>query len=214
MLRVVGAGVGRTGTASLKHALELLLGGRCYHMLEVLATPDDDLFWTSVVRGERRDFDAVMGDCTAAVDWPSSAFWRELASESPDALILLSTRETPERWWTSYEATIVRILKERSAGDDRQLARHAGMVIELFEKTFTPGWDDRAQAIAAYERHNSEVRASAGRSPIGRDRLLEWRPGDGWAPICRALGVSVPGEPFPHENSTADFNARAREASR
>jgi hypothetical protein len=209
MLRVVGAGVGRTGTASLKRALELLLGRRCYHMLEVLATPDDDLFWTSVVRGERRDFDAVMGDCAAAVDWPASAFWPELAAQNPDALILLSVRDSPERWWTSYEATIARILKERVAGDDPLLARHARMVIDLFCETFTPGWDDREQAIAAYERHNEAVRASADGA-----RLLEWRPGDGWEPICAALELPVPHEQFPHENTTADFNARAREASR
>ena len=206
-LRVVGAGLGRTGTASLKNALELLLGGRCYHMLEVLSRPGDDLFWKDVVRGERRDFGAVMGDCAAAVDWPASAYWRELAEENPDALILLSTRDSPEHWWASYEATIVRVIKERSASEDPKLASHAEMVIELFRETFTPAWDDRAQATAAYARHNDDVRNGA-----DRERLLEWKPGDGWEPICGALGVGVPEDPFPHENSTAAF--RAREVSR
>lgn len=202
-LRVVGAGVGRTGTASLKNALELLLGARCYHMLEVLSRPDEDLFWSSVVRGERRDFDSVMGDCAAAVDWPASAYWRELAAANPDAVILLSTRDSPERWWTSYEATIVRVLKERVVDSDPRLVRHGEMVIELFRETFTRGWDERDEAIAAYERHNEDVRASA-----DPRRLLEWRPGDGWEPICDALGMNVPAEPFPHENTTADFNSR------
>ena len=31
-LLVIGAGFGRTGTASLKSALEMLLGAKCYHM--------------------------------------------------------------------------------------------------------------------------------------------------------------------------------------
>lgn len=208
-LRVVGAGVGRTGTASLKQALELVLGGRCYHMLEVLENPDHDLFWSAAVREGRDDFDAVMGEFVAAVDWPASAFWRELSTQNPQALILLSTRDSPERWWTSYEATIVQVLKARVAGEDARGARHASWVIAMLQDRFTEGWDERAPAIEAYERHNADVREHA-----DRDRLLEWQPGDGWEPICTALGVAVPQEPFPHENTTADFQARTREAAR
>jgi hypothetical protein len=208
-LRVVGAGVGRTGTASLKLALERLLQGRCYHMLEVMEQPEHDLFWGAVVRGEREDFEEVMRGYDAAVDWPASAFWRELSERNPDALILLSTRDSPERWWTSYEATIVGVLKARITGEDPLGARHASWVIALLEDRFTRGWDEREQAIAAYERHNADVRAHA-----DPERLLEWRPGDGWEPICAALGVAVPGEEFPHENTTADFHARTREAAR
>lgn len=208
-LRVVGAGVGRTGTASLKGALELLLDGRCYHMLEVLANPEHDFFWKAAVDGERDDFASVMDGFVAAVDWPASAYWRELAAQNPDALILLSTRDSPERWWASYEATIVGILKERAQSADAMSARHASWVIAMLEDRFTRGWDEHDQAIAAYERHNADVRASA-----DADRLLEWKPGDGWEPICDALGVAVPDEPFPHENTTADFNARAQATSR
>ena len=208
-MEVIGVGFGRTGTASLKLALEHLLGGRCYHMLEVLANPDDDLFWSAAVREGRKDFGTVMDGFVAAVDWPASAFWRELSSQNPDALILLSTRDSRERWWTSYEATIVGVLKRRMAGEDARGARHASWVIAMLEDRFTPGWDDRAQAIAAYERHNEDVRAHA-----DPDRLLEWRAGDGWAPICAALGVGVPDEEFPHENTTADFHARTRETAR
>jgi hypothetical protein len=205
-LRVVGAGVGRTGTASLKLALEQLLGGRCYHMLEVLERPEDDRFWKAAVHGERDDFESVMAGYVAAVDWPAAAFWRELAGANPGALILLSTRDSAEHWWKSYEATIVQILKQRAAGADPIGARHASWVIAMLQDRLTAGWDDHAQAIAAYERHNEEVRAGA--SP---ERLLEWRPGDGWEPLCAALDLPVPEEPFPHENTTADFNARVRE---
>jgi hypothetical protein len=208
-LRVVGAGVGRTGTASLKLALERLLEGRCYHMLEVLENPEHDAFWKAAVDGERADFEWAMQGYAAAVDWPAAAFWRELAAQNPQALIVLSTRDSPERWWRSYEATIVGILKRRLQDEDPLSARHASWVIAMLQDRFTPGWDDPDEAMAAYQRHNDEVRASA-----NADRLLEWRPGDGWEPICAALHIAVPDEPFPHENTTADFNARVQEQPR
>lgn len=203
-LRVVGAGLGRSGTASLQRALERLLGGRCYHMLEVMQNRDHDAFWLAAVRGEPVDFASFLAGYRAAVDWPACAFWRELAAANSDAVILLSTRDSPQRWWASMQATIVPAVKSRRESPDPALVRHGTMVRELFERRFCPRWDDPGAAMEAYERHNAEVRRSA--DPA---RLLEWRPGDGWDPICDALGVPVPDARFPHENSTADFQARA-----
>jgi hypothetical protein len=202
-LRVVGAGLGRTGTASLKLALELLLGGRCYHMLEVFEREQDVPFWHAAARGEPVAWDGLLGEYEAAVDWPACAFWRELAAASPEAVILLSTRDSPEQWWASMERTIVPTLTAPVPPDQPAIARHRAMITELFDLRFTPGWETAAAAQAAYERCNDEVRSSA--DPA---RLLEWRPGDGWEPICSALGLAVPDEPFPHENTTADFRAR------
>jgi hypothetical protein len=202
-LRVVGAGLGRTGTASLKRALEVLLGGRCYHMFEAAARPGDATVWQRAVRGEAVDWDALFEDFVATVDWPACSFWRELRERHPDALVLLSERESPQRWWASMERTIVPTLKSPVPADDVALARHRKMVIELISRCFTPRWDDGDAAIAAYERHNAEVRES-----VPRERLVEWRPGDGWDPLCEALAVEVPDEPFPHENTTAHFRER------
>jgi Sulfotransferase domain len=202
-LRVVGAGLGRTGTASLKLALEALLGGRCYHMLEAASRPRDVELWRAAVRGGRVDWPALLGDYAASVDWPACAFWRELAAANPGALVLLSSRESPERWWASMERTIVPTVRQTVAPEQEELARHRAMVRELLERRFTPRWQDREEAIAAYERHNEDVRRS-----VEPERLLEWRPGDGWEPLCTALGVAVPAEPFPHENTTEDFRAR------
>jgi hypothetical protein len=137
------------------------------------------------------------------VDWPACAFWRELSAANPEAIVLLSTRDSPEQWWTSMERTIVPTLKASVPPDQPALARHREMVRTLLSRHFTPGWDSRDAAMSAYEAHNEEVRRSA-----DRGRLIEWRPGDGWQPICAALGVAVPHEPFPHENTTADFRAR------
>jgi hypothetical protein len=202
-LRVVGAGLGRTGTASLKQALELLLGGRCYHMLEVMNRPRDDAVWEAAVRGKTGDLGSLFDGYQAAVDWPACAFWKELAEANPDAVILLSTRDSPERWWASMEGTIVPTLKSAVGDDQPALARHRAMVRELLERRFTPAWDEPAQAMTAYERHNEQVRRSADPS-----RLVEWRPGDGWEPLCEALGTPVPDSPFPFENTTAAFRAR------
>jgi hypothetical protein len=202
-LQVVGAGLGRTGTASLKQALEALLGGPCYHMFEVSEHRDHDAFWRAAVRGEAVDMEAVMSGYAASVDWPACAFWRELAAVSPDAVILLSTRDSAEQWWASMDCTIVPTVKAAVPADEPDLARHRAMVRELLDRRFTTDWDSSAAAMAAYELHNEDVRRSA-----DPRRLVEWRPGQGWEPICAALGVAVPSRPFPHENSTSDFRSR------
>lgn len=202
-LRVVGAGLGRTGTASLKQALEFLLEGRCYHMSEAFQRPQDIPVWHAAVRGEPIDWSALLGDYSATVDWPACAFWRELSASNPDAPILLSTRDSAEKWWASMERTIVATMKMAVPPDEPLVAEHRAMVLDLLDKRFTPEWRDPDTAKAAYERHNDAVRGSA-----PPERLLEWRPQDGWEPICDSLGLAVPDEPFPHENTTKDFRAR------
>ena len=201
-LQVVGAGIGRTGTASLKLALERLLGGRCYHMLEVLDRGDSRA-WHSAVRGEPVDWDALLSGYAASVDWPACAFWRELSAASPQAIVLLSTRDSPEQWWASMERTIVPTVSAPVPAGKPELAEHRAMVRELLDRRFTADWNCPGVAMAAYERHNEDVRRSA-----DPQRLVEWRLGDGWEPICSALGVAVPDDPFPHENTMAEFRAR------
>ena len=74
--------------------------------------------------------------------------------------------------------------------------------LDMFANTFTPRWQDEAEAKRAYEAHNADVRAS-----VPADRLIDYRPGDGWAPICEKLGLPLPSEPFPHVNTTEEFRA-------
>src|SRR3982074_184176 len=127
-LNVVGAGLGRTGTTSLKKALEHLTGGRCHHMFEVLEHPDSVAIWHAVVRGESDDWDALMAGYTASVDWPSCAYWPELSAANPDAVGLLSYRETPEMWWASMKQTIVPALTADLPPDAGGIASHRAMV--------------------------------------------------------------------------------------
>jgi hypothetical protein len=199
----VGAGVGRTGTLSLKTALERLLGGRCYHMLETFDRPDDLPVWEAAALGVQPDWPTFLGGFTAAVDWPASAFWPELADAFPDAVVLLSTRASADEWWTSAHQTIFE--RMRTGEPDARPAdgtprAQASMVRTVFANRFTADIQDEAMAKAAYDAHNAAVR-----SGVDPARLVEWRPGDGWEPLCAALGVAVPDEPFPHVNSTADF---------
>ncbi len=199
-LRVVGAGLGRTGTNSLKVALERLLGGRCYHMWELIERPDDTAAWHAAVRGEPVDWTGLMPSFVATVDWPACAFWRELLDASPGAIALLSTRDSAEEWWASMERTIVPVLGDSVPEDEPERMARRAMILELMERRFEPRWVERDAAIAAYERHNAEVRREA-----PPERLVDWRPRDGWGPICAALDVPVPEEPFPHTNRSAEF---------
>jgi hypothetical protein len=202
-LRVVGAGLGRTGTNSLKVALEQLLGGACYHMFELAGRDGDTPGWLAAVRGEAVDWDALLGEYVATVDWPASAFWRELWHANPEAIVLLSRRDSAQTWWESMQRTIIPTISAEVAPDEPATARRRAMVVEMMRERFTPDWRDRDAAIAAYERHNEQVRLA-----VPQERLIEWQPSDGWEPICAALDLPVPRASFPRENSTADFRAR------
>jgi hypothetical protein len=197
-LRVVGAGLPRTGTQSLKWALERLLGGPCYHMTELPDHPYDlGPGWQTALAGGSPDWDEVLRGYVATVDWPASMFWEPLSARHPDAVILLSQRDSGATWYSSFAATVAPACAAPRDPAWTQ-GRDALTLMERFAGT--DAWDAPDVLIAAYERHNDHVRKSA---PAGR--LLEWRPGDGWEPICDALGLPVPDEPFPWTNRREDW---------
>jgi hypothetical protein len=201
-LQVVGAGLGRTGTTSLKAALEQLLDGRCYHMMEVFGRPDMAQVWIDAVAGDCPDWDVFFKDYRATVDWPAAAFWRELSDAFPDALVLLSTRDA-DAWWKSASSTIFQAVS-RDVPPDTPIATERQMILDVFHGRFTLNWDDADAAKAAYLRHNNAVR-----SAIAPRRLVEWHPGDGWGPLCAALQRPEPDAPFPHVNTTDEFRLMA-----
>jgi len=201
-MRVVGAGLGRTGTHSLKLALERLLGAPCYHMVEVFEHMDHVPTWHAAIRGERVDWRPVLGGYDAIVDWPGAAVWRDLASAYPEAYVLLSTRRDAQTWLTSVRATILESGPQNKMEDDPTLPGFVPMARDMFAR-FEPNWRDDDAAMAAYERHNDAVLAE-----VPKERLIQWQPGDGWEPLCKALGVAVPHEEFPHVNATEEFRAR------
>jgi hypothetical protein len=202
-LRVVGAGVGRTGTESLKQALERLLGGPCYHMLEVIQRPQMFAYWSAAARGEPVDWDEVFAGYVACVDWPAAAWWPEISAAYPDALVLLSVRSSPDVWFRSASDTIFKHLGAAGGPVPPGFAENADALMGMM-KRFTLDVNNPDAAKAAYEAHNQKVRDT-----VPPERLLEWEPGDGWEPICARLGLAVPDEPFPHVNTTEMFNERA-----
>jgi len=189
MLRVVGAGLPRTATRSLKDALELLLGGRCYQMAEVFQHLEDVSAWRAATRGGEVDWHSFPPNSVAAVDWPASAFWRELAEANPDGLILLSTRDSAARWWESAEETIFPFLRKPVEQPEHEEWQQ--MVLELATREIGPDWDHAERAQTFYERRNEQVRRGAAGGPsarvAGRGRLGAALPGARFARARRAV---------------------------
>jgi Sulfotransferase domain len=194
-LKVIGAGVGRTGTHSLKIALEQLLGGPCHHMVEVLANPPQIPIWIDAIEGRPVDWSDFLNSYQALVDWPGASFWPELLAANPDAMVLLSVRDA-DSWYRSASNTIFIALRQAPPEGEAWMAAMGNLLRDRFSDQL----DDRTAMIDAYERHNDEVR-----SRVHADQLIEWTPSDGWDPICERLGLAVPDASFPVTNSTDDF---------
>jgi len=158
-------------------------------MQDVFSNLDHVPVWRRALAGEPPDWGQFLGQYVATVDWPASAFWRELSIANPQALVILSTRAQPRTWWRSADRTILPGARV-SQPDDLREWQH--MFRELLDARLTPQWRDEAAADDAYDRHNDEVRASA------PTRFLEWQATQGWEPLCQALGMAVPDRPFPH----------------
>ncbi|WP_131738172.1 sulfotransferase family protein [Actinomadura roseirufa] len=215
-MKVIGAGFGRTGTASLKAALELLGAGPCYHMSTVIAEPYRVRQWFEVAEGHGPGWDELFAGFASAVDWPASAYWRELAEHYPDAKVILTVRD-PERWWDSVSTTVfagavadrrpsarrrvIRWLVARRAPDFALYPRMARAII--VDRVFGGRVDDRAHVLAVFERHVEQVTAA-----LPADRLLVHRAADGWEPLCAFLGVPVPDVPYPRANERAAFRRK------
>lgn len=199
-LQVIGSGFGRTGTMSVKLALEFLGLGRCHHMGELFANDWQVPHWRAAARGERVDWEMLMTGFGACVDWPSAHFWRELSEAFPDAKVIHTIR-SPEIWWESYSETIMKFIsvgEMMPAGVVREMSRWCIEVIGTH--TFGSVFTDRQAGIRAFNRRLSEVREA-----VPKDRLLIFDVSEGWQPLCDILGLTVPDVPFPHANDRSDF---------
>jgi hypothetical protein len=199
-LKVVGSGLGRTGTKSLQSALGILGFGPCHHMVEVFMHPESASLWIEASRG-RPDWEAIFAGYNAAVDYPSAQYWRQTAAYYLQAKVLHSVRD-PDAWFESTQATIFA---------PQSMALRTDSPIAEFFKSFTGEFrdhiHDRAYMTDYFRRHTEEVKRT-----IAPERLLVYEVGQGWAPLCEFLDVPVPAAPFPSENSRAEFIARAQAA--
>ena len=196
-LKIVGTGLGRTGTKSLQAALNLLGFGPCHHMVEVFAHPESAKLWIDAAKGQP-DWEAIFAGYQSVVDYPGAQFWRELTTYYPDAKVLHTVRD-PDQWFDSTQVTIF-------APEGR--SRRPGPMTEFFNIFMSEFGDqihDRAFMTAYFQEHTRRVVET-----IPSERLLIYQVSQGWGPLCDFLGVDAPDVPFPAQNSRAEFVARLR----
>ena len=196
-LKVIGVGLGRTGTMSLKLALERIGFGPCYHMAELIMNPTRIPLWMAVTEG-KPDWEAVFEGYASTMDYPACLYWRELTDAYPEAKVILTLRDA-DKWFESTQSTIFseqmtnRILNTPLAPFfERTVWRDLGERIH-----------DRGYMTDYFERHTAAIRAG-----IPKKRVLEYEVSQGWQPLCEFLGVDVPDTPFPKVNSREEMQAR------
>ena len=199
-LDVIAIGLGRTGTTSLKLALEELGFGPCFHMMELMRNPASWPLWQRACRGEDIDWDVAFRGYRSSTDDPGTLVWRKLVKAYPKAKIILTTRD-PDKWFASGQSSA---LSETA----RASYEHAPPELQpILEMNTAMGWDprdprthDRGYMTGWLARHNEDVK-----SAVAPDRLLVFQSADGWEPLCRFLGADVPKRPYPHVNTSAEF---------
>jgi hypothetical protein len=199
-LEIIGPGFGRTGTNSLKLALEHLGFGPCHHMFEVRDRPELLPDWQAAARGERVNWGKVFHGYRSQVDWPGARYWRELRQRFPEAKVILSVRD-PDEWFDSVQETILPFVAARGKHPTPHMNAIAEMAYQtIVVQVFNDRLSDRNYAIDIFRKHIAEVQAE-----IGSDRLLTFDLREGWAPLCNFLSADVPGIPFPRSNSSKEF---------
>lgn len=209
-LEVIGAGFGRTGTLSLKLALEELGFGPCYHMIETRRHLAHDAMWLALASGKSDDWRSILDGYRSCVDWPALFVWKELLDAHPQARVILTIRD-PESWYTSAAATIfARMLAYEATLTERgpsalDPARHHHMrMVNAIVLHKSLGGDlSHDHATQVFNAHNEDVRRT-----VPPDRLLIYEAGQGWEPLCSFLGVPQPASSYPKLNSSADFAQR------
>ena len=208
-LKVIGAGFGRTGTASLREALETLGFGPCYHMFEIRDAPWRAGPWYRVSQGEPADWDAIYDGYASAVDWPTAAYYQSLHIRYPEAKFVLTVRDA-DTWYPSALETIYPVSRVLPGWVRRTvpvLRTVYGMIEAIiWEGTFHGRFEDPEYAKSVYEAHNKAVQAT-----IPAEQLLVFDVREGWAPLCDFLGVPVPEDvQFPHTNEAKVIKGQVR----
>ena len=197
-IQIIGAGVGRTGTYSLRLAINQLGLGPCHHMEEVIDNlPVQGPLWSGALKGNA-DWEAIYNGYQSAVDWPTAAFFRELINAYPSARFIL-THRSPESWADSFMGTIYKLIADRDQAPP-ELKEWLEMVNGIVSKTGFPGGLEREDLMKAFVAHNEAVKKT-----IPASQLLVYEVKEGWEPLCAFLGVPVPDEPFPRTNRREEF---------
>ena len=197
-MEVIGAGFGRTGTSSLQAALEELLGGKCYHMKDIMMRPAQLKAWHEFAVGKtsKMDWELLFAGYVAIVDCPVCIYYKEIMGIFPEAKIILTVRDS-QSWWKSFNRLMSMVDKARLlcflVPKLRKVSQFTDKII--IENVFG-GRMEKENCMNIFERHNQEVREL-----VPKGRLLEYDVAQGWKPLCEFLGVPVPKKPFPHLNT-------------
>lgn len=194
-LKVIGTGFGRTGTDSMREAINLLGFGPCHHMRSLLEDKAHQNDWRDFVAGGPCNWDTLLNGSKSCIDWPTAHFWPELIDRFPNAKVLLTWR-TAESWWASFEKTVLPMILEAS----KKPIQPPGSQL-ILQQVFANKPPTRDHCIATYNANVERVKAT-----VPAERLLVYKIGDGWGPLCAHLDVQVPDQPFPRSNSTAEFH--------
>lgn len=215
-IQIIGAGFGRTGTLSLKLALEELGFRKCYHMVELLQNPEDVVLWEQAGEGQAVDWGSLFEDYQAIVDFPGCCHYQELMKYYPDAKVILTVRD-PETWYESSRNTILEagpqsfqklmtILLQPFSSRLRKIMRIVRLNRNYWQQIFEGRLEDKSYVMRVFDQHIDEVKQT-----VPSERLLVYQVKEGWEPLCRFLGKSVPeGKPFPNLNKRSSFNQMSK----
>ena len=213
-IKVIGSGLGRTGTHSLKIALEQLGFDKCYHMMELFNNPDGITHFIEAEEGKNTDWDKLFKGYKSAVDYPVARYYKQLIAKYPDAKVIHTVRD-PESWYKSCSETIFWASKP-------SFGRIAGMMMKLpfsstlrkrlpilkyngslIDKEFGGDLKNKEQVIKHFNARTEEVK-----NTVPKERLLIYNVKESWEPLCKFLEVPVPSTPFPLTNTTDEFKQR------
>lgn len=201
MLKLINAGLGRTGTTSLQAALERLGFGPCYHMFDIISSQERLAQWEKIVcDGERPDWEAVFDGYTTAVDGPSAIYYQQLTKAFPEAKVILTVRDSGRWYQSTYDTLYQFALKsEQNPPDAHSVPARMYRITKtmIWDGLFDGRFSDKEHAIEVYSNHNQEVVDN-----IAPGNLLVYDVKRGWGPLCAFLGVDVPLEDFPHVNDS------------
>ena len=197
-MQVIGTGVGRTGTYSLRLALAQLGFGPCYHMETVLHNMDPHVaLWNAALDG-KPDWKAIYAGHPSAVDWPTGCFFRELYEAYPNARFVHTTRSA-ESWADSFGSTIYKLIAGRHEAPP-EMRDWLDMANRVVVATGFEDDLDRDGLMRGFRAHDEAVRDA-----IPAEQLLVFEVKEGWAPLCAFLGKPVPTDPFPRTNDRSEF---------
>lgn len=214
-IKVIGVGGPRTGTATLKEALEIIGFGKCYHMEWLFNHQEDLKYWHELFDTGTTNFDRLFDGFQSTVDFPGYLNYQALFKQYPTAKFVLNDRD-PEAWYESAKHTVHSVTPQTFTQKLKMLRkmifsrrfRRLAQSFRLVEKYLWKGkyngeFQNKEKTIARYKAFQEEVI-----NTIPAEQLLVYKVSDGWEPLCEFLEVPIPEEVFPHKNKRKNFQEK------